>query len=30
MDFQHPFDGVRLEFSIDIKDSLHDPCVFLR
>jgi len=30
LDFQHPFDGVRLEFSIHIEDLFHDLCVFLR
>jgi len=30
LDFQRPFDGVRLEFLIHIKDLFHDPCVFLR
>jgi hypothetical protein len=30
LDLQHPFDGVRLKFSIHIEDLFHDPCVFLR
>ena len=30
LDFQRPFDGVRLEFFIHIKNLFHDPCVFLR
>jgi hypothetical protein len=28
LDFQHPFDGVGLEFSVHIEDLLHDLCVF--
>ena len=30
LDFQHPFDGVGLEFSIHVKDLFHDLCVFFR
>jgi len=30
LDLQHAFDGMRLEFSIYVKDLFHDLCVFLR